>query len=72
MPARKLYPILATALVILIVASSFGISKATDPPVNLGRWINYGAGISGFPGSYPITAITVDQNENLWVGTDGG
>jgi ligand-binding sensor domain-containing protein len=72
MRARKLYSILTTAFVILIVASSFGISQATDPPADLGRWINYSPGITGFPGSYPITALTVDNDENLWIGTDGG
>jgi ligand-binding sensor domain-containing protein len=72
MHARPLFRMIFAALLIVLVASNFDISKATDPPVNLGRWINYGAGIYGFPGSYPITAITVDTNENLWVGTDGG
>jgi len=40
--------------------------------VSLGRWINYAAGTANFPAGYNVTSVAVDEDEILWIGTQGG
>jgi ligand-binding sensor domain-containing protein len=57
---------------LLLLTASLPPAEATDPSVTLGRWINYGPGTFNFPAGQRITAVAVDNQERLWIGTAGG
>lgn len=69
MAKRLLFPLLALLLLITIHSGR----TLSDPPVNFGLWINFGAGTPNFPIGFNITSQTVDDQQRLWIGTyDGG
>lgn len=63
--------LLIVSTLLLVLAVHLRPAKATDPSVTLRRWINYGVSTPNFPNGYAITAVAVDGQERLWIGTGG-
>jgi hypothetical protein len=57
--------LLSVSTLLLVLALHLQVAKASDPPVTLGRWINYDSGTPDFPSGHRITAVALDDQERV-------
>ncbi|MBV7327073.1 IPT/TIG domain-containing protein [Chloroflexi bacterium TSY] len=74
MKPNSLIFILASAFYLLIQNSSPLYAtelQASDPDVETGIWQNFAAGTPNFPSNVEVTAVAIDADDRVWIGTDG-